>query len=453
MKYFGKILSAGSLLLLGSLNSSAQLSQPVNFPLPPNHVASIVTAAEYYIGTDPGFGKGTSINITSGADVSNNNILISIPNHETGIYRLYVRTRNATNIWSLCNEATFFIMTYGVLFPSNPNKANIISAEYFFDTDPGLGKGLAIPVSRGTDVSVSSFAVPINMLPTGLHRIYICTQNANGQWSITNVASFYILPVSFSIPPNAAPGNITRFEYFFDKDPGFGKGTVVTVSPTTDMNNYTHAADITGLKTDSIHTLYTRTFDDWSMTNTKIFIIGSLLPVTWISFNAKAINNKVLLDWKTAHETNTGHFDVERSSDGVHFSKIGTIEASRNSSIESDYSFTDEQPLNGISYYRLKQVDIDVHYTYSIVISVKLNAQLSVRIIENPIRQSVHLQISGIGQKGLQISLVDALGKRYRVISAVYGSQQINVSNLAAGIYYLVYSLDGKPLSIPFTKQ
>lgn len=536
MKYLYKVLPCVFILVIFSLNCRAQLSQPIDFPLPTNMAAANVTAAEYYFDSDPGFGKGSPIGLSQGSDVSVSNFSVNISSLSTGIHRLYVRTKNANNTWSLTNVASLFIIPPGALIPPNANTSDINAAECFFDTDPGFGQGTLIPITAGKDISVNNYAVPIGTLSTGVHRLYIRTQNVDGKWSmtniasffivppgallppnavasdvsaaeyfidtdpgfgngtsisvttgadistnniavdissfadgihrvyartqnttgnwsLTNVASFYIVPVNFDIPPNPVPGNITKLEYFFDTDPGFGKGTIITGPPTSDLSNYTFAADISGLKNDTTHTLYIRTFDDWSLTNTKTFILGQLLPVTWISFNAKAVNNQVLLNWKTAQEKNTDHFDVERSLDGEHFSTIGTVASAQNSAAESDYSFRDDKPVHGIGYYRLKQVDLDGHFTYSIVITVKMNTRLSVKILENPVHSNLHLQITGTDGKPLHLLIVDAAGKKYKTLITGEGSKEVNTQSLSSGMYYLVYQTDGHTISLPFTKE
>ena len=424
-----------------------------NANLPANTSPTNITKVEYFVDIDPGFGKGITIPITSSNDVSANSSSLDISSYNQGVHQIYFRSQDAKGSWSESNVQTFFIANVTAQIPSNPLPVSIVKMEYFIDTDPGFGKGKSISISSSADVSASNVAIDLSSLGNGVHYIYLRSQDANGNWSETNEQIFNILLANVIIPSNPVAGTITKFEYFFDKDPGFGKGTTITIAPTTGLNNYTFAANITGLKDDSTHTLYIRTFDDWSMTNTQTFVIGTVMPVTWISFNAKAINNKVQLDWKTAHETNTDRFDVERSADGVNFSKIGAVAASQNSSTESDFSFEDEQALSGTSYYRLKQVDIDGQFTYSIVISVKMNTQLSVKIIGNPVHNNLHFLVSGVIRKDFQLSILDVTGKRYKSITGVDGSQQLNVSDLSAGMYFLEYQLDGKVFSIPFTKQ
>lgn len=94
----------------------------------------------------------------------------------------------------------------------------------------------------------------VSGLAAGVHRIYLRTKNSKGLWSMTSISTFYIIPVNFTIPPRAPVGQITALEYFFDHDPGFGNGHMITIAPTTDPANYQLTADITGLKQDSMHT-------------------------------------------------------------------------------------------------------------------------------------------------------------------------------------------------------
>lgn len=423
-----------------------------NANIPSNPVAANITKIEYFIDTDPGFGKGTIIPITSSNDVTINSSL-DISAIATGVHHIYFRSQDAKGSWSLTNVQAFFIANVAAQLPSNPVAAPVTKMEYFIDSDPGFGNGKTITITSSMDVSASNVAIDLSALVNGVHRIYFRSQDANGSWSTTNVQTFNILLASVTIPPNPVAASITKLEYFFDTDPGFGNGKTITIPSTTDLSNYSFAADLTGLKNDTTHTLYIRTFDNWSLTNARTFLIGTALPLTWISFNAKAVNKNVELDWVTAREINTDYFDVERSSDAQHFVKIGTVPSIENSSVNNDYTFTDDNPVNGKSYYRLKQVDKDGHHSYSIVIGVKMNTGLWVRIAGNPVQHVLNLQISGTEGKAIPCRILDASGRAYKSFVATDGSKQINIDDLASGIYYLTYPSGSNEFSMPFTKQ
>jgi hypothetical protein len=89
------------------------------------------------------------------------------------------------------------------------------------------------------------------------------------------------------------------------------------------------------------------------------------LPVNFTAFTATAGKGQALLQWQTAQEQNSRDFTIERSSDGVKYSDIGSVEAAGNSSNPIDYSFIDVAPVNGRNYYRLRETDLDGAYMYS----------------------------------------------------------------------------------------
>jgi hypothetical protein len=83
------------------------------------------------------------------------------------------------------------------------------------------------------------------------------------------------------------------------------------------------------------------------------------LPVTLTAFNATASGPVVRLDWATASEQNASHFEVERSLGLVDFETVGRVNAVGNSQTRQTYALTDESPMPGTSYYRLRQTDFD----------------------------------------------------------------------------------------------
>ncbi|MES1160244.1 MAG: LamG-like jellyroll fold domain-containing protein [Bacteroidota bacterium] len=89
------------------------------------------------------------------------------------------------------------------------------------------------------------------------------------------------------------------------------------------------------------------------------------LPVNFTAFTATAGKGQALLQWQTAQEQNSRDFTIERSTDGVKYSDIGSVEAAGNSTNTSDYSFIDGAPVIGRNYYRLRETDLDGAYMYS----------------------------------------------------------------------------------------
>ncbi|MGB0431755.1 MAG: hypothetical protein ACPGLV_14875, partial [Bacteroidia bacterium] len=98
---------------------------------------------------------------------------------------------------------------------------------------------------------------------------------------------------------------------------------------------------------------------------------GSALPVDLVSFNAKSFDKKVMLTWQTAMEINNDRFEIERLALGENWTPIGEIKGAGNSVDVLRYSFVDLNPVNGINYYRLKQVDFNGEFEYSNVLNVE----------------------------------------------------------------------------------
>ncbi len=146
-----------------------------------------ITRVEYFIDTDPGFGKANSISITPSANISNGTFNVSIGSLPTGIHALFIRSRDVNGNWSVTNSRFFYkpaASTGGAL-------PNITKVEYFIDTDPGFGNAINIPVTAGSNLQSISFTASISTLPTGIHTLFIRSRDANGKWSVTNNRFFY----------------------------------------------------------------------------------------------------------------------------------------------------------------------------------------------------------------------------------------------------------------------
>ncbi|WP_430405371.1 T9SS type A sorting domain-containing protein [Fluviicola sp.] len=126
------------------------------------------------------------------------------------------------------------------------------------------------------------------------------------------------------------------------------------------------------------------TLDGYYTLATKDFTM-SPLPVELVYFDATLTNGQVALAWETASEFNSSYFDVLRSDDGKNWSSIGTVPAQGNSQITLDYSLIDESPLSGVSYYQLKEVDLNGSFHLSDIESINNSRKINqVKIYPNP---------------------------------------------------------------------
>lgn len=229
-----------------------------------------VVQAEYFIDTDPGFGNGIAIVLTPGVDIANIPVAVNTGSLIAGGHRLYIRTLNTEGKWSITSIRSFLV-DFDPAYPTSPAAAlNVVQAEYFVDTDPGFGSGNPITITPGVDINNVSADINTASLLQGIHRLYIRTLNAEGEWAITSTRSFIVNEDPFYPPAPAAPGNIIRVEYFFDTDPGFGNGTAITITPAVNIVDLTFPAN-TGSLTAGTHYLYIRSLDDWSITSIREF--------------------------------------------------------------------------------------------------------------------------------------------------------------------------------------
>lgn len=163
--------------------------------------------------------------------------------------------------------------------------------------------------------------------------------------------------------------------------------------------------------------------------------LSAPLPITWISFTAEKKNNASILAWTTAAEGNSKDFMVQHSVNGTDWSTIGSVKAAGNSSTVSTYNFTDRYPLPGINYYRLIQRDIDERYSYSKVASLNFDgSQLSLQAFPNPV---VDGRLSVVLPESAAVQIFGSDGKLVYQRQLLAGLQQLNLGNLAAGVYRL----------------
>lgn len=140
----------------------------------------------------------------------------------------------------------------------------------------------------------------------------------------------------------------------------------------------------------------------------------SPLPIELLDFSAILNNKKVDLTWTTMSETNNSHFEIERSKDGIEFEKITSVKGANNSSSIINYLEIDYNPLPGISYYRLKQVDYLGSFSYSKIATVKNQpSNETINIYPNPSSGKMNIDLSTVGKKDVLIIVRDITGKEF----------------------------------------
>ncbi|MEM7655080.1 MAG: T9SS type A sorting domain-containing protein [Bacteroidota bacterium] len=190
----------------------------------------------------------------------------------------------------------------------------------------------------------------------------------------------------------------------------------------------------------------TITFSAVSLQDGDLFTLGSnslTFPVELTSFEAISLGTVIQLNWSTATETNNDYFAIERSADGQGFQSIGRETGVGTSQESQQYQFVDTQPLAGLGYYRICQVDYDGSFSFSQVQSVRLSewSSQSLEIYPNPLSGDQALQLKWINQQSgvgtIQLTSLDGKVAFSERISMQEGSQQhqLDLSQVAAGAY------------------
>lgn len=172
-----------------------------------------ISCIEYYWDEDPGYGKGIAMEYTGGDDVSINS---KIPT--TGI----APGHHTLGIRSMGNDGWGPTTVYDVVVKNEDQKTTRI--EYFWDEDPGYGKGIAMELEASDDVTISK-KVPTGNLQPGPHILGMRAHGAFG-WGPTIISEVTV----------AKEDLISSVEYFWDEDPGYGKGTCIEVTPGTEID-------------------------------------------------------------------------------------------------------------------------------------------------------------------------------------------------------------------------
>lgn len=229
-----------------------------------------ITKAEYFFDNDPGTEMGFDIPITQGFDV-NESFAINTTGLDIGIHKLFVRTKDINDVWSLFFYQTFLVHD----FTDTTTPTQIVAAEYFFDTDPGTDSGTEIAITSGFDVNETISILVDAPLTDGIHTLYLRTKDEDNRWSLFFKQTFLVHTFV-----NPVQTQINKAEYFIDTDPGVGLGTELTIS------NGFIVDETLGIPTDGLtedyHYLHIRVRDEngvWSLYEVIEFLVSEALGV------------------------------------------------------------------------------------------------------------------------------------------------------------------------------
>lgn len=210
-------------LVIRLKNSANNWSTVYNATISVNHGSSgplTLAVAEYYYDTDPGFGNATQVVLnTASLDADVN---FSVPNLPSGSHTFNLRLKNSINDWGTVYQ-TQILVNNGVA-----GTPVITSAEYYYDTDPGIGNGTLIMLNSSSIDSTLKFNT--SGLTPGRHTIFIRLKNSNNNNSLAYQGDFDVFPGIDSLR------KIESLEYFIDKDTGVSHNPVIQLTKTMSLD-------------------------------------------------------------------------------------------------------------------------------------------------------------------------------------------------------------------------
>lgn len=273
----------------------------------------------------------------------------------------------------------------------------------------------------------SSGTIGFNLAPTGTQDYDFAVWGP--MTSVTCPPAGPPTRCSYALPPFGGPYNT-----------GLATGNVDTSEPASG-NGFVAPLTVT---TGQIYILYVDNFStDGQAFNLTWQLSGgasldcSVLPVELVNLSAEQQQLTVALTWATLTESESDHFVIERSLDGLHFSPLGTLSAAHTSTAPIDYLFHDKAPTQGENLYRVTLIDQDGTALVSNVVHAYYSGlEARVVVIPNPAKDIIHVTVPPARAEGTML-LLDATGRLIRATSFKEGTTTVDLSiaDLDLGVY------------------
>ncbi len=172
---------------------------------------------------------------------------------------------------------------------------------------------------------------------------------------------------------------------------------------------------------------------------------GIGLPVELTSFNVTCSKMTVTIAWKIESQINNDYFTVERAVDGMNFQSVGMVTGAGTSSVPTNYTYVDVTPLEGLSYYRLKQTDYNGHYHYFNTITTACEDLLSsFYVYPNP--NNGHFTIESAEQPA-EVLITNLFGEKILRTKINNSKTEIVLNNQVQGIYFVRLNFEKRSIT------
>ena len=380
---------------------------------------SNITDIEYFFNLDPGVGNATIVDVAN-APTLDQTISIPINSLPSGIHILHVRSKKDTNKWSLYGRQPFYIANF------NSNLTNTLTAaEYFIDTDPGIGNATALSISSASNLD-TAFAIPLNAIATGIHIVHIRVKNNLNQWSLYSRQVFYK-------SPEILGNTVVAAEYFIDEDPGVANANAVTITQGTSMNEFL-ALPLTAVS-EGIHILHIRVknnLNQWSLYARQVF------------YKSPTILGNNLMAAEYFIDTDPG----VGNGTAVSITQAASIDELLNIAIPNNLTAG-----NHILHIRVKSNNgkwsLYGKPEFSTALSVSDVFLKDLKIYPNPVDDVLHISVQNNTIE--KITLIDGNGRT--ILEKNDKVELINLSHLPSGLYLLQIKTEKGSISKKIIKK
>ncbi|HND87245.1 MAG TPA: CehA/McbA family metallohydrolase [Saprospiraceae bacterium] len=261
--------------------------------------------------------------------------------------------------------------------------------------------------------------------------------------SVSSISANPTLSVSISDPDGE---NITKIEVFYGVPGSNSLPTVLTTANNTNTLTYTHSISV-----GSTYYYYLKIHqaDGHLVWTAPIWVTKtSSSPIEWTDFHATPLKDRIRLDWRASlHDVR--QFQAERSTDGLHYEPIGTVQTPEDV-YDCPFTLDDLHPMEGLAFYRLLALDRDGTATYSPILGVNWQNPdlLLISAGPNPAADYLHVRFESRKEQSYWYFLYDGEGRELtrQPFEAVCGENSLTlaVADWPSGQYYLILGRPGK---------
>lgn len=305
------------------------------------------------------------------------------------------------------------------LMPTTATYTGLVSLTFTISWDAAYNVDLGTLTNVVATIPITVSGPTGATLTNGSKKYRVYSASATSNTTVTSNTPLKIMTVPVNIPGSVATGSFS-----------------ISNDAYTTSNNFDYYFDVGGAEYTGI---------------TSSIATSVPLPLELLDFTAKEQNKTAFLTWKTATEAHLSHFDIERSADAKTWTKINQVKAAHT----EGYASNDEKAFlqSNTVFYRLKMVDTDGTFSYSPIRQLFVDKKVSVlKLFPTPTSDILNIQLEGNYTEG-GLSVYDSLGRKVQSAKWVNTIKPIDVSNLAAGTYFIEIQTNNTSFKEKFVKQ